>query len=139
MSWSRFPLVVVGLSFGIAAGCGSTSTSSDGVSGTPGLPPVTALAPETTVAPATTPGSTGSNGTAGSAPCTSAAITDGVAAQDPSVTSVDDFRCSGQWAYAKTPTTMLLLEANGPRWSTVDTGTACANQFLAADIRSIVC
>jgi hypothetical protein len=90
---------------------------------------------------ATTPTGTGPVGSvvAGSAPCTEAAILDGVNAQDSSVTSVSQYACDGQWAYAGTATTTLLLEANGPRWSPVDAVTNCTTASIPADIKSVAC
>jgi hypothetical protein len=76
---------------------------------------------------------------AGTAPCTEAAILDGVNALDASVTTVTVYSCDGQWAYAGTATTTLLLEANGPRWSPVDTVTNCTTASVPADIKAVAC
>jgi hypothetical protein len=87
-------------------------------------------------------GTTPGTGAAGSAPCTKAALLDGVAAQDPSITDITFYRCSGQWAYAQTAnsTGAILLEANGPRWSAVPaTAAVCEGTTIPSEIRAVAC
>jgi hypothetical protein len=132
----------VALSLGAcSSGSGTAGGSGGSVVGGPpgsglGTVFVTDSAPSGTASVGTDPAGSVVPGTA---PCTEAALLDGVNAQDSSVTSLTQYSCDGQWAYAATTTTTLLLEANGPRWSPVDTITNCTTASIPTDIKSVAC
>jgi hypothetical protein len=141
-------MVVVAVTLVGLTGCGSNDTATTAPpapapSSSSASPPASGgTGTSGTAGPSGTTGTSGPTGTAvtpGSAPCTHDAILDGVTAQDPTVSTLTDFRCDGQWAYAHGYTSTFLLEANGPNWEAVDTLTNCPSAAIPDDIKAVAC
>jgi len=106
----------------VAAGCSSTPSASP-----------------TTTAASSNP----------SAPCTKAAISAAAtnATSVGPVTSVSNFGCSGDWAYANVvvgPSSssfdaVIVLQANGSSWSVADRPNVCSNHLVPTAIYTRAC
>ena len=98
---------------------------------------------------ASTTSSTSSSSAGSAAPCTHSAIA-AAATSDSSlgqVNSVDNFGCSGTWAYANVSVgsgsgafdAVIVLQAQGSTWSVADRGNACNNHLVPSNIYTQAC
>jgi hypothetical protein len=96
--------------------------------GSGGAPTTTGVEASSTTAPSSASGPT----------CSAPAILVALQAEDPSITSVNDFACGNAWAGASFSNPQFdgaaLLRAQGGMWVEVDRATKCDDPSIPADV-----